>query len=280
MTDVSNKQITRWGKVHGWWLHHPMTDADHLCILAALSTYADDRGFCHPSQATLARHVKRSRPWVNRVIAELTEHGLIQKTARTRTTNAGTTSCEYRLMEQCEGHGRDERPVPTMTPPGHNADTPRQAGDTSQLTTKHNKYPRPPGASARGDHASKDDGRARWADRVTVPTDWAPSDAASAKARSLCPETDLEAHAAMFVARCRSKGYLYVADGMDDAWLSWLAEDRLKGATRIAGQQATRQGRGVREAGDRRFAAWAAAATAPRMGKVQASKPTNDNPWN
>ena len=38
-------------------------DADRLAVMAALCTYADEAGFCEPSQATLARRLSRSRPW-------------------------------------------------------------------------------------------------------------------------------------------------------------------------------------------------------------------------
>ena len=72
------------GKVPAWWLMHPEIDADRFCVMASLATYACRDGVCDPSQATLARRLKRSRPWVNRVIAELSAAHLLRKVARFR----------------------------------------------------------------------------------------------------------------------------------------------------------------------------------------------------
>jgi hypothetical protein len=108
-------EVARWGKVQAWWLRHPDIDADHLSALAALATYADEARYCEPSQATLARWLKRSRPWVNRVIAELVGVRLLEKTTRSR-PNGGTTSCRYRLLSQAGVIGAN--------PPGNMCDPP------------------------------------------------------------------------------------------------------------------------------------------------------------
>ena len=283
MPDAFNNQTTRWGKVEGWWLHHPDTDADHICMLATLSTYADDRGTCHPSQATLARHVKRSRPWVNRVIAELTAMGLIRKTARTRTNNAGTTSCEYRLVNRRESSDCAVVPVTEATAPSHDADTPSQERDTTQHVTKQNNHARSAGHRPMDDHVPERSVQPSRSQRIEVPADWAPSQVVMARARLLCPDTDLQAHVIKFVSRCRSKGYLYQADARDDAWLSWLAEDTLKEGAHAKGrgaEECTRSRRTTRDPGDRRFTAWAVAASAPRLERAEGPRPPADNPWN
>ena len=193
MPDAFNNQTTRWGKVEGWWLHHPDTDADHICMLATLSTYADDRGTCHPSQATLARHVRRSRPWVNRVIAELTAMGLIRKTARTRTNNAGTTSCEYRLVNRREALDCAVVPVTEATAPSHDADTPSQEHDTTQPITKQTNHARSAEHRPMDDHVPERSVQPSRSQRIEVPADWAPSQVVMARATLLCPDTDLQA---------------------------------------------------------------------------------------
>ncbi|MEI8395241.1 MAG: helix-turn-helix domain-containing protein [Rhodospirillaceae bacterium] len=49
-----------------------------LAVLVTLKRHADfASGEAFPSQATIARKLGRSRPWVNRVIAELAEQLLV-----------------------------------------------------------------------------------------------------------------------------------------------------------------------------------------------------------
>lgn len=213
----------RWGRVQAWWMQHPLIDADAWSVMAALATYVDDAGECEPSQATIARWLQRSRPWVNRVIAELVVAGLIQKTGRER-PNGGTTSCRYRLA---------------MTPPdpGHTGDTPRQCddtprhgGDRNQRISKHNLNARSAGART---NEFKEADKAEKEALVAVERDWEPSAGAIAEALRLRPSADIEGHTARFVARCRSKGYRYLASTTDDAWMSWLLEDTDRDGARI-----------------------------------------------
>ncbi len=279
MADTSNNQIARWGKVHAWWLLHPMINADRFCILSALASYADERGLCHPSQATLAKHLKRSRPWVNRIVRELTELGLILKTSRTRSGNAGTTSCEYRLVDRRDTGDPDETPVIGMTEADRVTDSPRHAGDTTQCTTKHINRPRRATGNPDGDNDSEAAEPMSPAEPISVPAEWAPSNGTMAKAKALCPRMDLEAHAVMFASRSKSKGYHYATGRIDDAWLSWLAEDRLKEGSRSGGRRTAGQAGGTRGEGERRFMAWAAAAAAPRAGQDRDEPPARDNPW-
>jgi hypothetical protein len=277
MEAIEQIRTIRWGKTYGWWLHHPMMDADRFCILAALSTYADEDGTCHPSQATLARHLKRSRPWVNRVIGELTEYGLIEKTARTRSSNAGTTSCEYRLVVQPGLGFEEETPVTPMTSPCHGGDAPCHGGDTTQLEAKHNQNTRPDARDLPDQPVHREESNLQQIE--PVPQGWRPSAEAMVTAKGLCPAVDLDAHAVMFAAKCRSKGYRYLPDGIDDAWLAWLVEDRLRDDDRKA-QPRNHAPPGAHvgtvrltphEIAQQRLAAWAASATAP---PIQTA-----NPW-
>lgn len=273
--------ITRWGKAHAWWQQVPDMDLDRWGVLTTLATYADENGLCYPSQATIARSLKRSRPWVNRVIGELAQAGLIQKTSRTRAGNNGTTSCEYRIVTDPGQLSDGERLVSRTTPPGHDGDTARHPGDTTQPETKQNN---PAPAAARDPDENNSRGRPADAKRQPVPDDWAPSPATMAVAVRLRPDEDLEAHVLMFASRSRANGYLYASGQVDQAWLGWLAEDRLrerrKGRTGDDARAWANSGP-PRDAGERRFAAWAAAAAVPR---AKARAPTKarreaDNPW-
>jgi hypothetical protein len=220
-------------------------DADRFCILAALATYADEDGYCEPSQATLARRLKRSRPWVNRIIAELAEAGLLEKTARHR-QNGGTTSCRYRLaLVAPTGDTGVTLPVPEEDSPCH-------GGDTNHRKTKQIQNPRPERASEGAEIATELD------------PDWQPSDEARSQALRLYPTADLDEHTALFVSRSVAKGYRYRPGTEGRVWLSWLIEHRRE---RGSGHAMPSVARGQRpgRAPDRtdRLAAWATAAGAP-----------------
>jgi hypothetical protein len=258
------QSITRWGKVPAWWLHHPSVEADHFCVLAALATYADEHGICEPSQATLARRLGRSRPWVNRVIAELVSMELLVKTARVR-RNGGTTSCLYRV--QLAPPGTQETPVCKTTGGVTADDSPCQLDDTSQFESKQYHNPRLQASTAENRSTSRPD-ISGATDCIAPPADWTPSKEIVERAKTLCSEADLAVHTAHFVARCRSKNYRYAPSALNEAWLAWLLED-VRRDSRIAKTQS--KDKFLRTAAtspvlraDDRFAAWGAAAAAPR----------------
>ncbi len=274
--------VTRWGRVPAWWLLHPGMDADRFCVMAAMSTYADDQGRCDPSQATLARHLRRSRPWVNGVVARLAADGFLEKTGRSR-RNGGNTSCEYRLrLEPPEAMDTPlrtgETGVTGTTSPVATEDPPRRRGDQSQPVPEQIQT-RPVARAPRA--ASGDPGKPAVED---VPADWKPDAPLLERGRAACPGADLAHHAALFVHRCRAKGYRYAPAALGDAWLAWLIEDHGPGGRRagcgraVAGASAAsgpalpmrlpaRPGRPVDRAErmEGRMSAWAAAAAAPRL---------------
>jgi len=233
MTEL--RTTTRWGRVPAWWLLHPDVDADRFCVLAALATYADEHGVCVPSQVTLAQRLRRSRPWVNRVVAQLAAAGLLEKVQRSR-GNGGTTSCLYRLrLTPLDGAALDPGATNTggrpprkhgaaapdldVTGPVPRVDTPCQPGDTNHLYLEQNNTPAPRAT------VPDNNGDARGA-TAEVTLDWEPSPAEIAEALRLCPGADLPLHTARFRARCRARGYRYRAGHLGDAWLAWLLEDQ------------------------------------------------------
>lgn len=246
--------VTRWGKVPAWWLLHDAMDADRFCVLAAMATYADETGACDPSQATLARHLKRSRPWVNRIVAELAELGFVEKTTRVR-RNGGTTSCLYRLRLQPQ-----DAAVTPATPGVTDKHTPCQPRDTSQQHLKQSQT-RPPHAADRSLDQVPSEALAE------VPQDWRPGEPEMQEALRLCPDADLEAHTVRFRARCQAKGYRYRPSGIGAAWLSWLLEDHPRTETGRNGGR-TRSSPSARhpkpsDQATQRYAAWAQAASSP-----------------
>jgi hypothetical protein len=279
--DQAQGLTTRWGKAQAWWQQAPGMDLDRWGVLTTLALYADEDGLCYPSQATIARALKRSRPWVNRVIGDLAEAGLIRKTSRTRASNGGTTSCEYRVITDPNDVVGVGDGVTRATPLRHRDDTPCHRGDTNQPEIKQNNPARPDARDLSEKQPLSD--RADT-EREPVPADWAPSADTMDKARAVSPDEDLEAHAVMFANRSRSKGYLFARGRVDQAWLAWLAEDRLKqhrkGRVDTPGLQRPGMGQ-PRDPGERRFAAWAAAADGPKlpMGAPTPRRPEGENPW-
>ena len=240
MSAADAKTITRWGKVPAWWLVHPEMNADRFCVLSALATYADENGMCFPSQATLALRLKRSRPWVNRVVADLAAAGLLIKISRKR-LNGGTTSCEYRLV--MDQHAT----VAAMTPPVVDTNSPRHPGDINQLHSQQTQVKATPGHPHRKPTPCPSGTRLR--------DDWKPSIAAREEALRLCPGADVESHAIKFSLRCRAKGYSVEPGKEDCTWLAWLVEDERRVPS------ARRQRQFGREAAfQSQFDAWGASA--------------------
>jgi hypothetical protein len=271
--------VTRWGKVPAWWLLHPRMDADRFCVMAAMATYADETGRCEPSQATLARHLRRSRPWVNGVVARLAADGFLEKTGRSR-RNGGNTSCEYRLCMEPPVMTSDA--VTGVTAPDAVQDSPRHRGDQSQAVVKQIQNSR---LTARADQIGQSGPEIRGTTSGTVeevPRDWRPSTEDLTRGHAICPEADLVGHATLFVHRCRAKGYRYTPGALGDAWLAWLIEDhgpggrRSRSARTVPGtpehtslaQTSARISPRPQDRGERlddRMSAWAAAASAPRV---------------
>lgn len=256
----------RWGRAPAWWLQHPATNFDLIGVLCALCTYADRDGFCEPSQATIARQLKRSRPWVNRVIADLTALGFIEKEIRQRKHNNGTTSCRYRLLDEPR-HG--DAHVIEVTEPVTAEDTPCHRDDTIYPNQEHKQTP--PAITRKAEptksQSSKGEDAAATAvvDQLAeIPDNWEPSDDAAKRASLLHPEIDLAVHAVMFVHKCRAKNYRCIPGRLDDLWLSWVATDRLREdkKARTAPTRPNKPSAALRpaERAEERFDAWAMAA--------------------
>jgi hypothetical protein len=256
----------RWGRAPAWWLQHPATNLDLIGVLCALCTYADKDGFCEPSQATIARQLKRSRPWVNRVIADLTEFGFIEKEVRHRKHNHGTTSCRYRLLDEPR---HCDAPVTAVTDPVIDEDTPRHGDDTTHLYQEHKQTSHATVREAEPikSPSSRCEEAATVADQlVESPDDWMPSANTAKRASLLHPEIDLAVHAAMFVHKCRAKNYRCIPGRLDDLWLSWVANDRLRDdkEAKPALTRPNKTGATLRpaERAEERFNAWAMASMA------------------
>ncbi|MDQ2105135.1 helix-turn-helix domain-containing protein [Azospirillum isscasi] len=243
----------RWGRIPAWWLGHPDIDADGLAVLAALATYANARGECWPSQATLATALKRSRSTVNRILGQLAEAGVIGMEAR-RSASGGRLSCLYRLR-LVPGEG----PIPaagaeegrTRMPP-----VPPAAKDVAPADS-----PCAPVRQEQPESEQTPDSHASRGPAQDVPDGWMPDAADRAWAEIRFAGVDLDRHAEGFRLRCRAHGYRYRDVGA--AWKAWLAQDAAAGKApmlRTAASSATARSVPAASAPERKLGAWMAAA--------------------
>jgi hypothetical protein len=231
----------RWGRVYAAWLHNKPVGADEFAVLSLLATYADAEGRCFPLQETLAAQLKRSRPWVNRVIGTLVTAGLLEKTRRRR--GGSETSCEYRIVlnstdsldepsgaettataataEPVEDQGHHRTRSFTGTPASVSVETPQShQRDTNQdhsIQDSENSHT----AGAREKSGFYENGPS------LVGEDWVPTPADLAWGRQHCPKLDILAHVQHFVSACRAKGYVYRDHSA--AWRSWAVKSQDEG---------------------------------------------------
>ncbi|HEV7370708.1 helix-turn-helix domain-containing protein [Arenibaculum sp.] len=99
----------RFGIVPAAWFADPALGADEIAVLAALAVHANPQGLCWPSQAVLARSLKRSRSWVIKVINRLEAAGALERTRRTA-ANGAMRTCLYRLARRQHPGGPRQRP--------------------------------------------------------------------------------------------------------------------------------------------------------------------------
>ena len=258
-TDESPPADTgRWGRIPAWWLGHPDIDADGLAVLAALATYANARGECWPSQATLATALKRSRSTVNRILGHLAEAGVIGMEAR-RSASGGRLSCLYRLR-LVPGEG----PIPlagaeegrTRIPPAMPPVQPTIKGVVpADSPCAPVRQKQPESEQTPDSHASR--GPAQ-----EVPEGWAPDAEDRAWAEARFDGVDLDRHAEGFRLRCRAHGYRYRDVGA--AWKAWLAQDAAAGKAPMRRQTAPsgagRPATAATTAPELKLVAWMAAA--------------------
>lgn len=272
----------RWGRIPAWWLGHPDIDADGLAVLAALSTYANARGECWPSQATLATALKRSRSTVNRILGQLAEAKVIEMQPR-RSASGGRLSCLYRLR-LVPGDGAA---LPDFGP----EPAPREAVRPRDTVVASADSPRSPVRQEQPDSEQTPDSLPTHeaAPAKTVPADWMPSDDDLAWARGRFADVDLGRHVEGFLLRCQAHGYRYRDAGA--AWKAWLAQDVAAGKAPLAQTPAgsgpgfgtatpgaaarASSARGPEKAAEQRLGAWMAAAA--RLNA--AGRPSSPQPW-
>jgi len=227
--------------LHESWLTHSDVNADHIAVLAVLALHAHkSTSSCWPTQGLLGRLLGRSRPWVNRVIGELVELGIVVRTHRTR-DDGGDRACLYTLVAPVE---RSQAQDPIVS----DADTRSHSGDSVKEIPEHKS----------GTHTARpaSDVNVVQLDLQTPEPDWQPSDNDLCWAMDRHPDVELQASVERFVLRCRAKGYRYRDLGA--AWKSWLADDQRAGGR--FGAVKPDAGGGRASAAQAKFDAWASVA--------------------
>jgi hypothetical protein len=191
---------------------------DEIGVLAVMSTYADREGHCRVSQSTVARILKRSRPWVIKTLNSLEELRLVERTQVFDRKTGARRACAYRLRfdllpgaseihpesRSADGMGDDDHAefAPAFLRPERDRDCHRR--DTIQTTPEQAGF--------------SPDARERQSARQ-VPPDWCPTEADLAWASETHPWLDTDLLTRQFIAGSTSKGYRY--QDFSAGWRSW-----------------------------------------------------------
>jgi hypothetical protein len=233
----------RWGTVSSAWLNHPAVGIDEFAVLSYLATFmAPDGSGIEPSQGEIARRLKISRSKVIRIIAHLSDIGILVKQRRYQ-TGIGELACRYRIQIDADGAVADpdialpsvlrqafaDRAEPVTHPdaPLSQNATPRvSVCDTNQDSKIHIPTPEC-GRGHIGRIAEEGQGRAGAGpadpDPTVVDERWVPTSTDIAWASEHCPGLDILRHTQQYITGCRAKHRAY--HDHSAAWRSWALKD-------------------------------------------------------
>jgi hypothetical protein len=230
----------RWGIVRADWAAHSEVGADELAVLCLLSLHADKRdGTCYPSQTTLARSLKRSRPWVIAVLNRLEALGLVRRDPHpalrvrlyTVVGHADALSSCRKLPARDMSHFPDT-PAQTSDMQCHPADTEQRASPVESSSqsapgelTGQKPVSEPEVGIGFGQRtfsavSAASETTSLGQDKTLPPIDWQPADADLAFVAKHAPLVDPMRFAARYVASCHAHGYRYRDHSA--AYRTWL----------------------------------------------------------
>jgi len=207
---------SRWGTVSASVMRRPGLSVAAKTVYAALSTYADRAGWIWVRQETIASDLERSRAWVHAAIAELEGQGLILHDRQY--VEGRQRASRYRLQD---GLLREAREATGRV--SEENDSAVQPADTNHHDDSKDSLGHAAGESSDEPRQRAGCGTSASA-AALVPSDWVPSTADAAWARSRHPRLDVLAFTETFVLSCRAKGYRY--SDPSAAWRRWLIEPK------------------------------------------------------
>lgn len=208
----------RFGVIPAAWLEQEAVGLDEIGVLACLATFADSQGCCFPSQGTIAARLKRSRPWVIKIIHRLVALGLVERIHRYQ-DNGAQRACLYRL---CYPSTADAAESPRDDRESHPPDNPCPREDSEQDSFQHITL----SSSKERDQVCNPDlqNQTRSSEPALsiVSSNWHPSPADQTWAAQAYPDADLQRFTEQFIHACQAHGYRY--RDHSSAWRSWLAD--------------------------------------------------------
>jgi hypothetical protein len=208
---------TRFGRVPARWLDLPDIGTDELAVLTALAVHAGRDGVCCVRQNVLANKLKRSREWVNRIIARLVRLDGVLEKERRADRKGWMVACRYHLPDLvvCEPDTSD------VTRGAHPEQTPKNK-DSSSLS-RAGRACEPKSRSINGEEGQ---GEATGTGTAPVlpPADWQPTAENIAWLAEHRPDLDAAYMTAVFVTGCRAQGRRYV--DLSAAWRQWAIRER------------------------------------------------------
>lgn len=226
----------RFGLLPAAWVMRDDLGLDEIGVLACLSIYADRDGWCFPKQATLAQHLKRSRPWVIKVLNRLVEHGLIERFHQFSATGA-QLPCRYRLLRNhANATACHDNDTPLSFPDRgcHPVDTKQNqiqqedslSADAIEDTAAHvrpagHTFPQQGKSNLPPPHRTES--QPPPLPKTLVDQNWQPSPDDLFWATKNYPKIALPLFTAKFINVCHAKDYRYVNHSC--AWRAWLAEE-------------------------------------------------------
>lgn len=197
--------------------------ADDIATFVALARYTDSSG-CHSitSQTTMAKMLRKSRPWVNARLKHLEDLGYAEKKHRFFPRGGGQQSNRYYLPTLDTGNHACQ---PADILPSQKGDTPLQPADTNLPLAISIK----PSLSARG-------GGRSYRTSKLIPEDWQPTDADLEWARQERPDIDnLARFTAKFVSKVNAGGGTHTCPSTK--WRQWLATEHVPATPRPSGKK-------------------------------------------
>jgi len=159
-----------------------------IALVALLSTYADNSGYCYPSYETMAEKLNRSKGWISQRINVLESKNFLEITKR----SGGKYG--FRILYD------SVQPTELFVQPANSAVQPAKLNNTN-----NNKY--------------------IFKKLMPIPDDFKPTARMLTYITTNRPDLNPQIFTRNFITRCQAKGYLY--KNWDAAWRNWVNNEKV-----------------------------------------------------